>query len=135
MTLLIRGGVRCCLEIGFIHGSPQPIDDTPPTQTQLIGLLLVLPHLLLLLGTLLSLIFKPRETLADIRKWIRIFFGREKKSDVREQKSEVTERSDDGRPNEETLRQWSNERRSVAIGILYFYLLVSGIIALVTLFG
>lgn len=122
MTLLIHGGLRCCLEIGFIHGSPQPVDDLPPIQTQFIGLIFVFVAMIYVLVPLIS---SPRKTWAAYKKLSSIVTGRE-------QESEVTERSEDGHPTEETLSQWSNERRRAAIGIFCVFLLASGIIAIVT---
>ena len=122
MTLLIHGGLRCCLENGVIHGSTQPVDDLPPIQTQFIGLMFVLAAMIYFLVLLIS---KPSKTWAAFRRLSSIVTGRE-------QESEVRERSEDGHPTEETLSQWSNERRRAAIGIFCVFLLASGIIAIVT---
>ena len=125
MILLICGGVRRCLEIGFIHGAPQPTDDLEPIQTQFIGLIFILVPLIYFLGALIS---KPRQAWAALRILSSIVTGRKRQS-------EVGETSEDERPNEETLSQWSNERRSLAIGIFWVFLLASGIIAIVTFFS
>ena len=125
MTLLIRGGVRCCLEIGFINGSPPPVDDLPPIQTQFIGLLFVLVAMIYILVPLIS---SPRKTWAAYKRLISVVTGREKEP-------EVENRSKDEHPTEETLSQWSNERRRVTVGIINVLLFASGIIALVTLFS
>ena len=91
------------LECAKICGIPEPVDDLPPIQTQLLGIIMALiPSSLVLLAFIAS----PKKT------WRRFL-------DLGRKKNQEDDTSNQERPSQEELdQQWSIERRKVSVGIL-----------------